>query len=105
MKRTFAVGTLLLAILFVFGCSLGSSTYYSENGLSCWEIDANDSDLIDILERVGFTKGSCPASYKTSKGCAYYEDSYDTTATMYYPDYTIDEMKSWCDSAGGELVN
>jgi len=105
MKRTFALLTLMLAVLLVFGCSLGGKTYYSTDAWSCVEITAKDPELIDVLELMGYTKGSYPTSYKVSKGCAYLNDSLDTTVTLYYPDYTNDEMVSYCDIVDGELVN
>ena len=105
MKRTFAVLTLMFAVLLVFGCSLGGTTYYSTDAWSCEEINAKDRAQTKELERMGYTKGTCPTSYKVSKGCAYFNDSLDTTVTMYFPNYTNDEMVSWCDIADGELVN
>ncbi len=105
MKRIFAVGILLLAVLLVFGCSLGGKAYHWKDETSCIQIETNDADLIDVLELVDYTKGSCPTSYKANKGCEYLNSAYDTSVTFYSKDSTASEMQDFCDLMDGELVN
>ena len=105
MKKSLALGTLLLAGLLIFGCSLGGKVYHLLEGTSCIEVQANDPDLVHVLELLDYKKGSCPSSYKTSKGCEYLDSSYGATFTYYISDYTNAEMQEFCDILGGVLVD
>lgn len=105
MKKSLALGTLLLAGLLIFGCSLGGKTYHLISGTSCLEVQANDPDLVHVLELLDYKKGSCPSSYKISKGCEYIDSSYGATFTYYISDYTNAEMQEFCDILGGVLVD
>ena len=105
MKRTLAAGTLLIVVLLVFGCSLGGSAYHVVEDTACVEIETKDPDLIDVLELAGYTKGSCPTSYKASKGCEYIDVAYDTSVIFYDSESTDDDMKLVCDILDGTLVN